>query len=324
MAKTVQLSIPTACHEDWHAMTPDEKGRYCMSCRKTVVDFTNMSDREILNHISKSSGGVCGRLHADQLNRKMVMQKEGRLPWLKYFIQFTIPALFVTMKTRAQESKKPVVVQSIKDPRITMVPAVLPEEYVVKGRVIDEDSVPLAGATVWVKGTSRGTVTDADGNFSLKFIEDEFVTLSVSYIGFETFELRVATKSELPASVIMKMQMTAFTGLIILGGVHTVTPKPSALEKLRSIITPDSVRIFPNPVGVGNDLKLQLQVKQAGNYYMEIADFNGRLVRKAEITARAEKCQAAINTNQLLPGRYIVCVRDAAGKKIGVKKIILQ
>src|SRR5688572_15387403 len=103
MAKTLQLTIPNACHENWHTMAAVEKGRYCMSCRKNVIDFTNMSDREILQHITRSSGNVCGRLHADQMNRNMTLQRESRLSWVKYFLRFTLPAFFISVKAEAQE-----------------------------------------------------------------------------------------------------------------------------------------------------------------------------------------------------------------------------
>lgn len=61
----------------------------------------------------------------------------------------------------------------------------------VKGTVVDNNSEPLIGASVVVKGTpSLGTVTDFDGNFTLK-VPSESATLVVSYVGMTTRELRV-------------------------------------------------------------------------------------------------------------------------------------
>jgi len=54
-----------------------------MACQKTVVDFTLMSDAEIINYFSKATGTVCGRLAADQLNRKLeVPRPPRRSPWV--------------------------------------------------------------------------------------------------------------------------------------------------------------------------------------------------------------------------------------------------
>ncbi|OJW60977.1 MAG: hypothetical protein BGO55_31185 [Sphingobacteriales bacterium 50-39] len=64
-------------------MHPNEKGRHCMACQKTVVDFTLMSDTEIIQYFSKASGSVCGRVGSDQLNRKLVVPRPPRKsPWI--------------------------------------------------------------------------------------------------------------------------------------------------------------------------------------------------------------------------------------------------
>lgn len=56
---------------------------------------------------------------------------------------------------------------------------------VVKGTVIDEDNLPVIGANIMVKGTSLGTITDMDGNFTLT-VPYEDAVLTVSFIGYTT------------------------------------------------------------------------------------------------------------------------------------------
>jgi hypothetical protein len=53
-------------------MTPDQQGRFCAQCQKTVVDFTAMTDAQVLAHIQQTSETGCGRFRPDQLNRTMV------------------------------------------------------------------------------------------------------------------------------------------------------------------------------------------------------------------------------------------------------------
>jgi hypothetical protein len=65
----MKISIPEPCHENWGAMTPNEQGRFCGSCQKTVVDFTNFSTDDIQNYFTKHYGQkVCGRFKQQQLN----------------------------------------------------------------------------------------------------------------------------------------------------------------------------------------------------------------------------------------------------------------
>lgn len=60
----------------------------------------------------------------------------------------------------------------------------------ITGRVIaSEDAEPLPGVSILVKGTTRGTVTNMDGEFAIQAASGE--TLTVSFIGFETREVAV-------------------------------------------------------------------------------------------------------------------------------------
>lgn len=63
----------------------------------------------------------------------------------------------------------------------------------VTGKVSDVNNEPLPGATVLVKGTSRGTVTDVDGTYTIQAGSGE--TLVFSFVGFETKEFAVGASS---------------------------------------------------------------------------------------------------------------------------------
>ncbi|HEX7906204.1 MAG TPA: hypothetical protein VF487_20160, partial [Chitinophagaceae bacterium] len=101
MASKIQLTIPEPCHENWNKMTPVEKGRFCHSCQKPVIDFSTMSDREVAQYFKQSTGSVCGRFMQDQLERELDIPKK-RIPWVRYFIQFVIPAFLTGSKAMAQ------------------------------------------------------------------------------------------------------------------------------------------------------------------------------------------------------------------------------
>ncbi len=58
----------------------------------------------------------------------------------------------------------------------------------VTGTVVDETGEPVIGASVMVKGTKTGTVTDVDGKFSLNNVQGK--TLVISYIGYDNSEVR--------------------------------------------------------------------------------------------------------------------------------------
>ncbi len=61
-----------------------------------------------------------------------------------------------------------------------------------QGVVIDKsDDFPVIGATVMVKGTNRGTVTDVDGKFSISGIPEESSELTISYLGMKTIDVAI-------------------------------------------------------------------------------------------------------------------------------------
>ncbi|HSU27737.1 MAG TPA: hypothetical protein VLJ68_05105, partial [Chitinophagaceae bacterium] len=102
MGKQIKLSIPVPCHENWENMSPVEKGKFCGSCQKQVVDFSNMSDRQVAEFFKKpSTGSVCGRFMSDQLDREIDIPRK-RIPWLKYFFQIAIPAFLFSNKGHTQ------------------------------------------------------------------------------------------------------------------------------------------------------------------------------------------------------------------------------
>jgi len=68
----LKISIPKPCNENWDAMTPEGKGRFCALCEKTVVDFTGMKAPEIADYLMANSGKkVCGQFKGNQLENKI-------------------------------------------------------------------------------------------------------------------------------------------------------------------------------------------------------------------------------------------------------------
>ncbi len=68
--------------------------------------------------------------------------------------------------------------------------------FQVSGIVVDQNGQPLPGANIVEKGTTNGTQTDFDGNFSLE-LANENAVIVVSYIGFLTQEIALAGQTEL-------------------------------------------------------------------------------------------------------------------------------
>ncbi len=77
-------------------------------------------------------------------------------------------------------------------------------DITVTGKVLDENASPLPGVSILVKGTTEGTVTTADGTFSLEAPEDG--TLVFSFIGYENEEVAINGQSVINISLVPNLE----------------------------------------------------------------------------------------------------------------------
>src|SRR4051812_1724739 len=64
-----KISIPVPCNENWNKMTPDESGRFCGSCCKSVIDFSHKTPKEIASILElRKNEKLCGRFKKSQLD----------------------------------------------------------------------------------------------------------------------------------------------------------------------------------------------------------------------------------------------------------------
>nr|MBI1229447.1 SusC/RagA family TonB-linked outer membrane protein [Cytophagales bacterium] len=75
----------------------------------------------------------------------------------------------------------------------------------VAGTVLDENSDPIPGASVLIKGTTKGAATDLDGQFSLTLTAEENV-LEISFIGYNKKEITVGNQSSITISLVPDAQ----------------------------------------------------------------------------------------------------------------------
>ena len=200
MPRKLQIQLPKPCHEDWNKMTPAEQGRFCNSCQKAVVDFTGMSDAQLVAFFKKpSTGSVCGRFDNDQLGRNLSIPGK-RMPWLKYFLQLLVPTFLFACKARTQGTPRlmgdTVLVETKKIMKDKNGNAI--EEKVdlkkMKGKVFDEKGIGIPHATVMIKGTRRGVMADIDGNYEIDLSgASSNAVLSFSAANYNAIEISLSS-----------------------------------------------------------------------------------------------------------------------------------
>jgi hypothetical protein len=75
MKNQFRFSIDNPCSEKWDKMIENGNAKYCLNCKKNVIDFTQFSDKELINYFIKNKKNVCGRLNENQLNKEFNFYK---------------------------------------------------------------------------------------------------------------------------------------------------------------------------------------------------------------------------------------------------------
>ena len=200
MKKNLQLNIPNPCEEKWEQMQPETGGRFCMQCSTKVIDFTGLSNAEILQIIEKSKGGICGRMFQSQTNRPIEIPRKAKSKSKLFqalagiFLIGTtgnaFSAPFVPKANKADFFQKTSNYQRIDLKQIQKNRV----NDTIKGQVFTIDEDPIPGATILNKETDSYIETKLDGSFSFDFpkdVQQDFVNILVSFPGYETLETRI-------------------------------------------------------------------------------------------------------------------------------------
>jgi hypothetical protein len=88
-----QVEIKKPCHENWEAMTLNEKGRFCNGCQTTVIDFTNKTPEEISIFLKQNGNqSICGNYNSWNVKSN---NKLDNLIWKLNTKGFRYAALFI-------------------------------------------------------------------------------------------------------------------------------------------------------------------------------------------------------------------------------------
>jgi hypothetical protein len=111
-----RIAIPEPCHEQWDSMTSTDKGKFCLSCQETVIDFTHYSDNQLLLFFSHQKTPVCGRFATDQLERSLLDSSSKKtFPIAKWITASIISIPLFSLPKMTTANLKPTMHQVLED-----------------------------------------------------------------------------------------------------------------------------------------------------------------------------------------------------------------
>lgn len=154
---------PATCTENWDNMTPTDVGRHCASCQTQVVDFTRMTDGEVVAFLRQyRPERRCGRFREDQVDRPLLAAAQPVTGWRRWAVATVLLLGSVSgVKVRAQGTK-PKAMAMATNPTHATIPDSL---FLVQGVVSNWLGIHKAGA--WVRIRDIRDSTDARGHFRL-------------------------------------------------------------------------------------------------------------------------------------------------------------
>ena len=124
-------------------------------------------------------------------------------------------------------------------------PLAMTAQSVIKGTVSDESGEPVIGATVKVKGSNEGAITDFDGNYSVKAASN--ATIAFSYVGYVTQEVNVGGRSTI--NVTLKEDNTTLNDVVVIG--YGTMKKSDISGSVASVNTAEMMKRAPTNIAQG-------------------------------------------------------------------------
>ena len=349
---SIKLSIAEPCHENWNAMLPEDKGRFCLSCQKTVVDFTAMNDRQVFDYFKNYQGNTCGQFSTDQLNRELTKPNTSSIGRWKYFWQILLPAVFAFQKLEAQPNLRGKVAatpvckpikenpERIRMGAVASMPVKTPV-YSINGSIINAKKDPVPFASI---SCSNGKYAVADSLGHFKILLADKASLTISGVGYTTQNFTIDSlqtnnitglKIEkdgivIETAIILNHAETKLDEVVVVGYGHTVdrfitggtvsTITRRTIFSRQKTILPDNtlpqLKIFPNPIQPGQNFQIGLQVKKTGTYLLKAVDAAGRIIMEKQLMIAGKTQTETIDGSALLqPGIYFITLINPADKK---------
>jgi hypothetical protein len=216
---TIKIKVADPCHENWDKMLAEEKGKFCLSCQKTVVDFSRMTNEEIIQYfeqnarlndsVGQAGKSICGRIAKHQHDTPISNYRRVVTPWFNKYVAGFFMALGFYYPSHAQSPEVPFEQNS--KGKINIKPSTLASNkpVTINGRVLDAKTKKvIKGAVITVDGTDLMAVSDKNGNYTITIPErsqSENMVLTVVRENYIDATITGIDLSKTMVSVITKM-----------------------------------------------------------------------------------------------------------------------
>jgi CarboxypepD_reg-like domain len=236
MSQKISISISKPCIEKFDSFSQTTTGGYCKTCQKNVIDFTKMSQKEIFVYFKNSNKKTCGYFDPSQLKTytdAILPNAKQNRNWINY-LRISTFLMFVTTSSWGQNTNT---VPTIEQHQTDSKPETSNTEksidktpFKVKGKIVDEKGLPIAGAHIMLYKSTINTTSDFEGNFVFPIELSENDRLLISFIGYAN---QIVPVSQTEIMVRMNEILIGLLGEVSTN--KTFVSKPSFFQRLKNI-----------------------------------------------------------------------------------------
>jgi hypothetical protein len=305
------VRIPEPCHEDWNSMLPDEKGKFCNSCSKSVFDFSTKTDSEIKDILVEyKDQKVCGHFKKSQVNRPLSISVNlSDLPKNMSMTKAFAIALFLVFGTFlfscTDEHGQKVGEITVNETEL-LAPPPDPNNFMAGMMMVDMPP-PILDSTIEACTTMTGDMVvvmneeHVDGGITFMEIPDENNQVMDS-VNLEEVVIVDYLEPLIEQDMISGRVMST-TGLI---SVCVFPPDSIVDESYKTINKTSELNIYPNPSN--GEFTIKYLVKKRTNVLLEIYDMKGILIKTVvDVSNQYEgNYHIPVNLSELPNGIYLV------------------
>lgn len=186
----------------------------------------------------------------------------------------------------------------------------------IKGTILDENGLPIVGASVLVKGTGNGAVTDLDGHFNIPNVPSS-ATLVISYVGYQTKQLKVGNTRNMKLT--MQVDSKSLNEVVVVGyGTQKKSTLTGAVTSIgaQDIVSTKTENLITNLEGKMPGLLIRQKTGEPGTFdnMISIRGYGEPLLVIDGVTAEMSEL-AQINSNDI---ENISILKDASAAIYGM------
>ncbi len=220
-----KISVPAPCEERWEKMTPTSTGAFCSSCNNNVIDFSTMTDAQVVDHLQNNKGMFCGRFDLRQLDRLIEVRQKTSTNTKLYRLITSAILLLGNGEAKAINliDPRPSIENIQMADNKPIKPLDLPKERKkVRGKIVDaETKAPLVGALIRIPELSIHAIADINGHFVMEIPDAAIqfaLTMDVLYTGYENWVMEITEEAFVSIQECHLIpQPELITGIVALG-----------------------------------------------------------------------------------------------------------